>query len=77
MRTEFADEPPSIELRNGLAFLTYVGESRPYVAVPIHVLRRFCETGIRRLNAYDAEQAGKVVPIARCTTRRDQSNPHG
>lgn len=76
MRTEFADEPPDIELRGGLAYLIYAGESRPAIAVPIHVLRRFCESGIRKLNAHDAQQSNVVVQL-RSRQSRGPPLPHG
>jgi hypothetical protein len=59
----FADEAPIAEIRGGLAYLTHPGDKRPSVAVPIHVLREFCERSIRMLNDWERERAGVVEPI--------------
>jgi hypothetical protein len=38
-----------------------IGGNHPCVCTPVHVAREFCEVTIRKLDAWDAEQGGRVV----------------
>jgi hypothetical protein len=63
----FADSPPVAEIRGGLAYLTHHGDKKPSVAVPIHVLREFCDRTSKTLDEWDRAErrAGKIVPLAK------------
>jgi hypothetical protein len=62
LHSSFTDEVPTAEFRKGLVVMCH-GEGRPTVCAPIHVVRKFCELTIRKLDAHEAEQAGRVVPL--------------
>jgi hypothetical protein len=61
----YIDEAPVADIRGGVVVVTLKGKKRPSVCVPVHVAREFCEITLRRLDKWDAEQAGRVVPLRR------------
>jgi hypothetical protein len=60
MRTIFTDTAPIAEVRGGLVVLKF-GDEHPIVTTPPHVVREFCEITMRKLDAWEAEQTGRVV----------------
>ena len=62
MPCTYVDEAPVVEPHGNVFFVTLPGAKRPSVWSP-HALREFCEVTIRRMDAWDAEQAGRVVDM--------------
>lgn len=67
MQTAFTDEVPEAEVRGGMVYITMANSDHATVVAPLHVVRRFCEVTIRKINAWDVAQAGRgtVVPMRR------------
>lgn len=68
MRTIFTDEAPVAEpMPCGLVYLRFKDDKHPTVTTPLHVMRAFCETTTRRLDAWEREQEARcaVVPMGK------------
>ncbi len=77
MQYAYTDEAPVAEVVKGLVVISMAGGGgHPPVCAPIHVVREFCELTIRKLDAYDANQHGRVVPL-RKRKRRKGPPTHG
>lgn len=63
----FVAEPAANEIRGGICYSTFAGEDRPRYAAPVHVVRRYCETTIRQIAAWERaeRQRGAVVEMGR------------
>ncbi len=61
MRSTFVSETPVAKVDGGLVHIEIGGA--PMVTCTVATARRFCERTIRKLDAFEAEQAGRVVPM--------------
>lgn len=65
MQTSYTDEVPVADVRGQVVAITLGGINHPVVCAPHYVVREFCEVTIRKLDAWEAEQAGRVVPLGK------------
>ena len=62
MRCYFAQDPPQIEVRDGLVFIKPIG-ARCEIALTPHTMSEFIQLGSEALARWKVDQLNTVVPI--------------